>query len=52
VDGQPDLLQVVLALHAVGRLPDLLDGGQQEADQDGDDGDDDEQLNERKGTAA
>src|SRR5262249_9499772 len=38
VHGQADLLEVVLALGAGGRLADLLDGGHQQADQDGDDG--------------
>src|SRR5262249_48505124 len=52
VDGQADLLEVVLALHACGGLADLLHGGQQQADQDGEDGDDDEQLDQREGTPA
>ena len=49
VAGKADLLQVVLAGHPVGGLPDLLDSGQQQADQDGNNGDDDQQLNEREG---
>ena len=48
VQGEADLLQVVLALHAGGGLADLLDGGQQQADQDGDDGDHDQQFDERE----
>src|SRR5207302_1856762 len=40
--GQADLFEVVGALDACGRLADLLHGGQQEADEDGDDGDYDE----------
>jgi hypothetical protein len=46
VGGQAELLEVVGALDAGGGLADLLDGGQQQADQDGDDGDDDEQFDE------
>src|SRR5262249_55922635 len=48
VASQPDLLQVVLALHPVGGLADLLDRGQEQADQDRDDRDDDEQFNQGK----
>src|SRR4029077_8164081 len=51
VDGQPDLVQVVRALHPVGGLPDLLHRGQQQANEDRDDGNDNEQLDERKGGA-
>ena len=43
---QAELLHVVLTLHAGGGLADLLDGGQQQADQDGDDGDHHQQLDE------
>jgi hypothetical protein len=46
VSRQPDLLQVVRALDASGGLAHLLHGGQQEADQHRDDGDDDEQFDE------
>src|SRR5205807_4940018 len=52
VEGQPDLLKVVLATHAGGRLADLLHGGQQQADQNGDDGDHHQQLDQREGTPA
>jgi len=48
VGGQADLVEVVLAAHAVGGLADLLDGGQQQADQDGDDGDHHQQLDQRE----
>ena len=48
VVGQRDLLQVVAALHAGGRLANLLHGRQQQADQDRDDGDDHQQLDQRK----
>ena len=49
--GEPDLLEVVLALRPGGRLADLLDGGQQQADQDGDDRDHHQQLDQREGAA-
>src|SRR5262249_22531506 len=42
------LLEVVGAGGACGGLTHLLDGRQQQADEDGDDGDDDEQLDQRK----
>src|SRR5262249_53153432 len=48
VGGQGDLLEVVLALHAGGGLADLLDGGQQQTNQDGDDRDHDEQFDQRE----
>ena len=48
VGGQANLLEIVLAFHAVGRLANFLHGRQQEADEDRDDGDDDEQLDERE----
>src|SRR5207248_369207 len=40
------------ALDPDGRLADLLDGGQQQPDQDGDDGDDHQQFDECEGTPA
>ena len=46
VDGQADLLEVVLALQPGRGLADLLDGGEQQPDQDRDDGDHDEQLDQ------
>ena len=46
VHRQADLLEVVRALDAPGRLPGCLHRGQQESDQDGDDGDDYQQLNQ------
>ena len=46
VQGEPDLLEVAGAADAVGGLADLLDGGQEQADQHGDNRDDDEQLDE------
>src|SRR5919198_1519086 len=46
VERQADLLEVIRALHAIRRLADLLDGGQEQANEDRDDGDDDEQLDQ------
>jgi hypothetical protein len=51
VQRQADLVQVVLALEACGGLADLLDGGQEHADQDRDDRDDHQQLDQGEGTA-
>jgi hypothetical protein len=48
VHGEANLLEVVFALGPGGGLADLLDGGQEQTDQDGDDGDDDEQLDQRE----
>src|SRR5947199_54813 len=48
VEGDAQLVQVVLGLGAGGGLADLLDRGQEQADEDGDDGDDDQQLDERE----
>jgi hypothetical protein len=50
VHRQPDLLQVVGALHASSGFSSRLDGGQQKADQNSDDGDDHQQLHERETT--
>ncbi len=49
VQGEPDLFEVVGALGAGGRFPDLLDGREQQADEDRDDGDHNEQLDQREG---
>jgi hypothetical protein len=49
MQGEADLLQVVAALHAVGRLAHLLDRRQQQADEDGDDRYHDQQLDQREG---
>ena len=46
VERQTDLLQVVLALHAAGRLARLLHGGKQQSNQQGDDGHHDQQFNQ------
>ena len=48
---QPELLEVVLALHPPGRFAGSLHRRQEQCHQDADDGDDDEQLNQRKPTA-
>jgi len=48
VERQADLFEVVKAAHPVSGLADLLDGRQQQAHEYGDDGDDDEQLNQRE----
>ena len=48
VDRQDQLFEVVGALGTSGRFPHLLDGGQEQADEDGDDGDHHQQLNQRK----
>jgi len=48
VAGQGELLEIVLATQAVGRPARLLDGGQQQPDQDGDNGDVHEQFNQRE----
>ena len=46
VQPEAELLQVVLALHPGRRLPHLLHGGEQQADQDGDDGDHHQQFDQ------
>ena len=48
VHRQANLLEVVLALRAGRGLADFLDGGQQQADEDGDDRDDHQQFDERE----
>jgi hypothetical protein len=50
--GDSELLQLVLALHPGRRFADFLDGREQQTDQDGNDGDDDQQFDERKGRTA
>src|SRR5262249_27708443 len=52
VQGQPQLLHVVLALEAGRGLADLLHGGHKQANQNRNDGDDDEQLNQRERRSA
>ena len=51
VQGDPDLLQVVLALRPGRGVPHLLDGGQEQPDQDGDDRDHDEKFDQREPAA-
>jgi hypothetical protein len=48
VHRDADLMQVVLRRHARRGLADLLDGGQQQADQNGDDGDHHQKLDQRE----
>jgi hypothetical protein len=48
LDGQADLLEIIGALGAAGRLAGGLHGGQQEGDQDADDRDHDQQLDQRE----
>ena len=49
LDGDANFVQVVLALGAPGGFARRLHGGQDERDEHADDGDDDQQLHERKG---
>src|SRR5262249_4672847 len=51
VEGQPDLLEIVLALHACGRLAHFLHGGQEQSDQHADDGNNHQQLDQREAAA-
>jgi len=51
VGGQAQLLQVVDALSAACGLARRLHGGQQQADQDGDDGDDDQEVDQGEAAA-
>src|SRR5207248_2448252 len=48
VQGDTDLLEVVLARRAGRRFAHLLDGGQEQADEHGDDGDHHQQLDQRE----
>src|SRR5262249_42875230 len=48
VDGEGELLEVVGAAYAAGRLAHFLDGGDEQADEDGDDGDHHQQLDQRE----
>src|SRR5262249_18529515 len=52
VQGQAQLLEVVLALDALGRRAHLLHRRQQQPNKDGDDGDYHQQLNEREAPGA
>ena len=44
-------MEIVLTAHAVCRLPHILDGGDQQANQDADDGDNHEKLDQCKTSA-
>ena len=48
VKGDADLFEVIFALGASGGFAGLLDGGQEESDEDRDDGDDNEEFDESK----
>jgi len=48
VEGQADLLEVIAALHSIGRLAHLLHRGQQQADQHANDGNHHQQFDERE----
>ncbi len=50
MNSQSQLFQVVFALCSTGRFPGLLHGGQQQGNQDGNDGDDDKQFDQREAT--
>src|SRR5262249_18327601 len=52
LDGDDHLVEVVHARGAGGGLADLLDGGQEQPDEDGDDGDHHQQLHQREPTPA
>jgi hypothetical protein len=52
VTGQGELLEVVLGLRPQGRLAHFLHGGQEQADEHGDDGDHHQQLDQREATPA
>src|SRR5262249_41896490 len=52
VEGERQLLEVVLAAGPVGSLAHLLHGGQEQADEDGDDGDHHQQLDQRERAAS
>jgi hypothetical protein len=49
VGGEDDLLEVVLARRTGGRFPDLSEARQEQADEDGDDGQDDQKLDQGEG---
>jgi hypothetical protein len=48
VESQPQLLQVVLTHQSVSPLSNILQGGQQQGQQNGDDGDHHQYFNERE----
>src|SRR5262249_44213491 len=50
VEGEADVVEVALTLGAGGRLADFLDGGEEQADQDGDNRYHYQQLDQREGT--
>jgi hypothetical protein len=48
VDSQAELFEIVAAFDSTGRLPNLLDRRHQQSNENGNDGDDHQQFNERK----
>jgi hypothetical protein len=52
VEGQGQLFEVVGALHACGGLANLLHSGKEKANENGNDGNDDEELDQRETTTA
>jgi hypothetical protein len=51
LEGDADLLEVVLASDTRCRIPDPSGGWEEEADQDGDDADHDQEFDQREGDA-
>jgi hypothetical protein len=52
VDGQPDLLEVVLTSHACRDRADFLDSGEQESDENAYDGDYHKKLEQREASSS
>jgi hypothetical protein len=52
LEGEADVLEVILAASAGSRFANLLDRGQKHADENGDDRDYDQQLDQREATPA
>jgi hypothetical protein len=52
VQRKSNLLQIIAALHPIGRFANLLDGGEKETNQDRDDGDHDEEFNQGEPASA
>lgn len=52
VERQPELLQIVLALRPAGGLACLLNGGEEQGDQDGDDCNHHQELDQCKATTS
>jgi hypothetical protein len=52
VEGEDELFEVIAALSGSGGGAGLLNGWEQESDEDGDDGEDDEEFDEGEGVAS